>query len=71
MYRVCTDFWIPKPTLFSDLFQNNDLVFQTQGYHVGDLERLKKKTQAQSFFHDALQTYGQNEKNNSHIKHLL
>ena len=50
MYRVCTDFWIPKPTLFSDLFQNNDLVFQTQGYHVGNLERLKKRNTGTELF---------------------
>ena len=46
-----------------------NLFFQTQGYQIGDQKR-PEKSQEQSFFHDALQTYGrdwitfdQNEKN--------
>ena len=54
---------------FQTFSQNMNLFFQTQGYQIGDQKR-PEKSQEQSFFHDALQTYGrdwitfdQNEKN--------
>ena len=39
-------------------FQNNNLLFQTQGYQIGVQYRPLKR-QNQSLFQDALQTYGQ------------
>ena len=39
--------------LFPDFFQNNNFFFQTQGYQIKTLEKLKE----QGFFHGALQTY--------------
>ena len=54
-HRARTDIWIQNSRLFPDFFQSNNFIFQTHGYqiHVGE------KTQEQSFFHDALQTYWQ------------
>ena len=47
--RVRTEFRI------QDFFQNNNLFFQTHGYHIGDQQR-PSKTQEPSFSHDALQS---------------
>ena len=66
----------PKFETFSRLFSKTIFLFQTQGYQIVHQYRLQKR-QEQSFFHDALQTYGRNwirfdeNEKKSIRKHLL
>ena len=56
---ITQGFWIQNSRLFPDFFPKHEFIFPDSrlSMQIGDQKR-PEKSQEQSFFHDALQTYG-------------